>query len=284
MTNAPRTGNLTKEAIFEAADAIRKRGDIVTQDLVRAECGNHGSTSTINKHLKAWRAEHEAIASRISREVTPEVERHGLDLIARISELMGERANERCVQLESGYKAEIAIKEEELVEACAEADHYHASLSAAEARIAELLSETAAFEAANEQHVADAKVLIEKIQDLEADRDVKLLRIQQDQQQIRTLEDKTAEALTSAGRFQGVASRLKEQLTEQNDRLTGSSRIIGAYEESLARAGENEAQMRTYIEDLLARSAGLTMANEALLCASRICLPRPANHEQNLPM
>jgi len=277
MTNTPRTGNLTKGEVFEAADAIRDRGDNVTQDSVRAECGNRGSLSTINKHLKAWQEAVKAIASRISREVTPEVERHGLDLISKIAELMAQRANERCAQLEAGYKAAMATKEEALDEACAEADQYHALLPEADACITELSRTIDASEAASKQHVEDVKVLRGNIRELEANRDVNLLRIQQDQQQINNLEAKIADALTSAGHFEGVASRLKEQLTEQNEQLAASSRIIGGYEESLIRADEEEAQLRARINHLSKQCAGLEMANKVLLNTSQICLPKPAN-------
>jgi hypothetical protein len=51
-----------------------QRDNSVTQEAIRTECGNRGSLSTINKRLNAWKADHEEITSRISREVIPEIE------------------------------------------------------------------------------------------------------------------------------------------------------------------------------------------------------------------
>ncbi len=282
MTDIPRTGKLTKEEIFEAADAIRDRGENVTQEAVRHECKDRGSYSTINKHLKTWQEESEAITSRISREVTPELERQGLDLIAKISELMSQRANERCAQLDAGYKAEIALKNAALDEACAEADQYHMSLAEAKTRNTELMHDIYASEAVNERHVDDSMALRKNIQSLEANRENHLLRIQQDQQKIGSLEAKIDQALTNAGQFEGIASRLKEQLSEQNKQLAEFGRIIGGYEESLIRADEDCKRMAAQIDHLSKKYAGLELANSMLLDASLICLPKPMNQDCNI--
>ena len=279
MTDTPRTGNLTKEEIFDAADAIRERGDLVTQDSIRAECDNRGSKTTINRYLKAWKEKNEATNERISREVTPELERYGLNLVAQISELIGQRADDRCAELDAGHKARMDLKETIIDDACAEADHYHALLAEAKARITELLGTIDASEAASVQHIEEAKALRGNIRDLETNRDINVLRIQQDQQKISTLETKIGQALTSAGHFEGVASRLKEQLSEQTEQLAESSRIIGAYEESFMRADEEEDRMRAQIENLSKQRAGLAMANCVLLGTSQICLPKPANRD-----
>ena len=279
MTDTHRTGNLTKGEVFDAANAIHDRSGNVTQEAVRAECGNRGSYATLNKHLKAWREENDAITSRISRELTPELERHSLDLIAQISELMSQRADERCAQLEAWHKATMDMKEEALNEACAEADQYHALLADAEARTTELLLAIDASQETNDRHVADAKTQSENIRNLEVNREINLLRTQQDQQQISFLEAKLNQALISAGHFEGVASRLKEQLSEQNKQLAESSRAIGSYEECLVRADDKEAQLRARNKHLSKRCAGLEMAQSVLVGTSQICLPKPTRRD-----
>ncbi|KKM87971.1 hypothetical protein LCGC14_1263520 [marine sediment metagenome] len=279
MTHTPRTGPVTKEEIYAAAEALRERGTSVTQEAVRTECGNRGSQSTINKHLKAWRVEHEEITSRISREVTPEIELHSLDLIAKISEIFGLKADERCNQLEALNKAEIAKREKELDDACAEADQYHMSLGVAEERITQLSAALAASVAAGDQYLDEAKTLREKIVALEADREVNLLTIQQGQQQIERQKVQNDQALTSVGRLEGVASQLRDQLLEKGKQLTDATRIIGGYEESLMRANEEIACLSVQIRNLAKRHAGLELANTLLLGTRELRLPKPTGHD-----
>mgnify|MGYP005989928799 FL=1 len=279
MTHTPRTGPVTNEEIYAAAEALRERGTAVTQDAIRIECDNRGSTSTINKYLRPWKAEHEEITSRISREVTPEIERHGLDLIAKISEVFGLKADERCNQLEALNKAEIAKREKELDDACAEADQYHLSLGVAEERITQLSAALAASVAAGDQYLDEAKTLREKIVALEADKEVNLHAIQQGQQQIERQKVQTDQALTSAGRLEGVASQLKDQLLEKGKQLTDARRIIGGYEESLMRANEEIACLSVQVRNLAKRHAGLELANTLLLGAQELRLPKPTGHD-----
>ncbi len=279
MTHTPRTGPVTNEEIYAAAEALRERGTSVTQEAIRIECGNRGSLSTINKHLKAWKTEHEEITSRISREVTPEIERHGLDLIAKIPEVFGLKADERCNQLEALNKAEIAKREKELDDACAEADQYHLSLGVAEERITQLSTALSASVAAGDQYLDEAKTLRDKIVALEADRKVNLHAIQQGQQQIERQKVQTDQALTSAGRLEGVASQLKDQLLEKGKQLTDARRIIGGYEESLMRANEEIACLSVQVRNLAKRHAGLELANTLLLGAQELRLPKPTGHD-----
>jgi len=239
MTGSPRPKKLTQEDIFKAADAIRDRGDNVTQDAVRQECGGRGSFSTINKHLQVWRQENEAITARISREITPELNRLALDLVAQISEHLAKEANMRCASMEAGHKATMSELETTLIAACDEADQYLEASENAEARIEELQIEIAALKAESSKQVKIIEALKGEIQNLETAKDAKDLRIQQDQRKISGLETKLAQALTSAGRSEGTVDHLKERVSEQNDNLTKSARSIGAYEESLARADEN---------------------------------------------
>ena len=267
------TGPLTEEEIFNAADAIQERGQNVTQDAIRSECGDRGSTSTISKHLRNWRKLHEASNARISRELTPELTRQGLDFVAKISEHLGKRADERSLQLELAHSALLSVKEQELNDACAEADQYHANLTTQVADNTALGDRNNKLQEINEKLERHTLKLTKDIEDL-TERNSAITRMAEDnEREITRLQSEIDEARSLADRFEGITCRLKEQLSEQAEQLAYSARMLGGFEESLIRSDEDLLRMNIRYKKLTQKFHGALYANRMLQESMKICLP-----------
>lgn len=120
---------LKAEEIYAAADALVERGEEPTQLAVREACGNRGSETTINKHLRVWRAARDAAKVAIASELSAADQERALVLVASLqSEIRGRyerelaRRQEDCLRREAALSAELDNAAEETERLVAERD------------------------------------------------------------------------------------------------------------------------------------------------------------------
>ena len=93
---------MTAEEVFAAADELVAQGEEPTQRAVREACGNRGSDTTINKHLRDWRAAREAAKAAISSELSAADQERALLLAASMQ-----------ADIRTRYETELARRQEE---------------------------------------------------------------------------------------------------------------------------------------------------------------------------
>lgn len=104
---------LKAEEVYAAADALVERGEEPTQLAVREACGNRGSETTINKHLRDWRAAREAAKVAIASELSAADQERALVLVASMqSEIRGRFETELARRHEDHLRREAALSAE----------------------------------------------------------------------------------------------------------------------------------------------------------------------------
>ena len=198
----------TREAVFEAADALATAGDDPSILAVQGRIGG-GSYSTVKRFLDAWKAERKSATPPI--DVPPDVAARGEELVRslwgaahslaeqRIAEVRGE-ADQQVLKA----RAELEIAEVTIARLESEADQAAQQLEAVQGQLVEL--RTALEEARTAARIAEARTT-------EQEQQIADLRRQVTQHR-EELEAARAQAMDYA-RLTGELSALRQQLQDQ---------------------------------------------------------------------
>lgn len=130
------TTKLTQDEVNAAADAIAAKGEVPTQEKVRAACGGRGSMSTINRCLAAWRAKRVEAQRLLEIELSPALQERALIWISGLkSEIREAYAREQALREAEHERREAALRAD-LDAACVEADKLTDELAAGQAAAA----------------------------------------------------------------------------------------------------------------------------------------------------
>lgn len=199
---------VTREAVFEAADALAGAGDDPTILTVQGRIGG-GSYSTVKRFLDAWKAERKSAPPVI--EVPPEVAARGEELVRslwgaahglaeqRIAEVRGE-AEAQVLKA----RAELQAAEATIARLEAEADQAAQQLDVAQQQLVE--ARTALGEARTAARIAEARTADQEQQITDLRRQVT--------QQREELEAARTQAIDQA-RLSGELAALRQQLQDQ---------------------------------------------------------------------
>lgn len=124
---------LTQDDVDAAADAIAAKGEVPTQEKVRAACGDRGSMSTINRCLASWRAKRAETQRLLEIELSPALQERALVWISWLkSEIREAYAKEHALRELEHERREAALRAD-LDAACVEADKLTEELAARQA-------------------------------------------------------------------------------------------------------------------------------------------------------
>lgn len=124
------TNKVTPEEVFAAADDLLAGGQEPTQEKIRALLGERGSMSTINKHLRHWRATIEM--QTIAAEFTSEQQQKFLLVMVDLTKSMRENFEAQLGKILAAQRHQEETQAADLTAACEEADRLAAELAASQ--------------------------------------------------------------------------------------------------------------------------------------------------------
>ena len=199
---------VTREAVFEAADALAAAGDDPSILAVQGQIGG-GSYSTVKRFLDAWKAERKSAAPVI--EVPPDVAARGEELMRSLWGAAHNLAEQRIAEVRSEAdqqvrqaRAELEIAEATITRMEAEADQAAQQLNAVQGQFVE--ARTALEEARTAARIAEARTTEQERQIADLQRQVAQNRDE--------LEAARAQAIDQA-RLSGELAALRQQLQDQ---------------------------------------------------------------------
>lgn len=199
---------VTREAVFEAADALAATGDDPSILAVQGRIGG-GSYSTVKRFLDAWKAERKPAAPAI--EVPPDVAAHGEALVRSLWGAAHGLAEQRIAEVKAEAeqqvrqaRAELQAAEQTIARMEVEADQAAQQLDAAQQQIDE--ARAALEEARTAARIAEARTTEQEgvITDLR----------RQVTQHREELDAARAQAMDQA-RLAGELTALRQQLQDQ---------------------------------------------------------------------
>lgn len=199
---------VTREAVFEAADALTAAGDDPSILAVQGRIGG-GSYSTVKRFLDAWKAERKSVAPAI--EVPPEVAARGEELVRSLWGAAHGLAEQRIAEVRAEAeqqvrqaRAELQAAEVTIARLEGEADQSAQQLDAAQQQLVE--ARTALEEARTATRIAEARTTEQEQQIADLRRQVAQYR--------EELDAARAQAMDQA-RLTGELSALRQQLQDQ---------------------------------------------------------------------
>lgn len=250
-------GGINKVIVQKARDALLARGENPSIDAVRVELGNTGSKTTIHRYLKEieeFDPRPRASRERLSEELT--------ELVSRLLERMTEEGGEAIAHAQAMFDKQRADLEEKL-------DASHSELAslqrqfdsqrvALEAQTAELQTSQTSLQA----EITRNARLSQNCSDLE-------LRVQEKDEQIRSLEEKH---LHSRDALEHYRNAVKEQRDQEQRRHEGQLQQV-------------QVELRQLQQTLIIKQDELTRLNrdnERLLSEARQQVRVVATQEDSL--
>ena len=199
-------GGINKVIVQKARDALLARGENPSIDAVRIELGNTGSKTTIHRYLKEiedFDPRPRASRERLSEELT--------ELVSRLLERMTEEGGEAIAHAQAMFDKQRADLEEKLDASHSEfaslQRQFDSQRVALEAQTAELQTSQTSLQA----EITRNARLSQNCSDLE-------LRVQEKDEQIRSLEEKH---LHSRDALEHYRNAVKEQRDQEQRRHEG---------------------------------------------------------------
>ena len=199
---------VTREAVFEAADALTEAGSDPSILAVQGRIGG-GSYSTVKRYLDAWKAEQKSAAPII--EVPPDVAARGEELVRSLWGAAHSLAEQRIIEVRGEAEAQVRQARAELQAAEvtiarleAEADQAAQQLHAVQQQLVE--ARTALEEARTAARIAEART---------AEQEQQIADLRRQAAQHREELDATRTQAMDHARLTGELGALRQQLHDQ---------------------------------------------------------------------
>ena len=212
---------ITQAEVSKAADRLLSEGVRPTVDNVRAELGDTGSRTTINKYLKVWRGgreQRDAIDRDLGDHLLHVLKEQSQTLVAALEATANAKYQAKTAQHETTIDelgkqiatsaAEITQLRTQLEAASTEAEQQHATARRLQAQLGDVLDELQTLRETYAKETARRETLEAAL----ADRDRQIMALQKDMRTLQSRNDILGEAhARKSAELQALEQRDREQ-------------------------------------------------------------------------
>lgn len=247
-------GGINKAVVQKARDALLARGVNPSIDAVRGELGNTGSKTTIHRYLKEIEsADPRPIAapSRLSDELT--------NLVGQLLQRLLEEGNAALAHERKLHEEKVSALEEHIESLEETLTQKDREIAARDAALQEQAQELQISQSSLQAEITRNARISQSCSDLE-------LRVQEKDEQVRSLEDKHAHSRDALEHYRNAVKEQREQDQRRHE----------------SQLQQNQGELRLVRETLAVKQDELTLLNrdnERLLAESR--QQTKSSHAQN---